>query len=200
MLYVKRKEQILAAAASIFAAKGYFAAGVDDIIQKAEIARGTFYLYFKNKRQAFTEVLSGIMADIADHLRRVDLGEGAPPVEEQFRNNIRRVFQYFIDNPSLARILVSQAAGLDEESDEHLDQGIHLMKAAIRSYLEEGQQRGYLRGFNAEAYSYLIVGGLKEALAQLVVYGNLDVSLDELIDSIVQYNCFGLLKPTVSIG
>lgn len=44
-----KQEKILAAAASVFAAKGYFGARVSDIAERAQVADGTIYLYFRSK-------------------------------------------------------------------------------------------------------------------------------------------------------
>ena len=57
MLREERRERVLRAAMQVFAQKGYHATSVGDIIKQAEIARGTFYLYFENKRQIFEAIL-----------------------------------------------------------------------------------------------------------------------------------------------
>jgi AcrR family transcriptional regulator len=40
----------------VFKEKGYHATSVNDIIDAAQIARGTFYLYFTSKREVFAEL------------------------------------------------------------------------------------------------------------------------------------------------
>ena len=49
----ERRAQVLRHAKRIFARKGYHRTNVADIIARARIARGTFYLYFQNKRDIF---------------------------------------------------------------------------------------------------------------------------------------------------
>lgn len=49
----QKRDAILAAAADLFAAKGYEATTADDIANAAEVSIGTFYSYFRNKRQVF---------------------------------------------------------------------------------------------------------------------------------------------------
>ena len=44
-----KREQILQAAATVFAAKGFFGARVSDIADKAKVADGTIYLYLDRK-------------------------------------------------------------------------------------------------------------------------------------------------------
>ena len=52
-----RRQQLLDAAAWVFARKGYRAAAISDIIARAHVARGTFYLYFASKEQIFLAIV-----------------------------------------------------------------------------------------------------------------------------------------------
>src|SRR2546426_835383 len=52
-----RRAQLLEAALSLFSEKGYYATSIADIIERAQVARGTFYNYFDGKRQIFNQLL-----------------------------------------------------------------------------------------------------------------------------------------------
>jgi len=60
----ERKNEILDTAEKLFAAKGYEAATINDILEEVHIAKGTFYYYFKSKE----DVLDGIVK------RQIDAG------------------------------------------------------------------------------------------------------------------------------
>jgi len=49
----QKRDALLAAAARLFAERGYEATTADDIAAAAEVSVGTFYSYFRNKRQVF---------------------------------------------------------------------------------------------------------------------------------------------------
>jgi AcrR family transcriptional regulator len=51
-----KKDQIIAAAAHVFAQKGYAGSSVADIALKAEIGKGTIYAYFDSKEDLFFAV------------------------------------------------------------------------------------------------------------------------------------------------
>ena len=53
----QRRQQLLEAATWVFARKGYRRAGISDIIARAGVARGTFYLYFDSKEQVFLAIV-----------------------------------------------------------------------------------------------------------------------------------------------
>ena len=50
----RRENQILDAAEEVFAQKGFDNATIDDIAEKAELSKGTIYLYFKSKEVLYT--------------------------------------------------------------------------------------------------------------------------------------------------
>lgn len=68
------RERMLAAAADVFAREGYRRATVGAITDAAGTAHGTFYLYFRNKDDALTQVLR----DVTDRvLTRPEVAPGA---------------------------------------------------------------------------------------------------------------------------
>ncbi len=71
MLNPEKRQAILESATEIFLEKGLYRAKVEEIAEKAGIAKGTVYLYFKSKRQIFLAVfqqhLEGYFAEI-EHL------------------------------------------------------------------------------------------------------------------------------------
>src|SRR6476646_6442765 len=67
-----RRSQLLEAARTVFAKKGYDDATVSEIVGRAGVAQGTFYLYFPGKESlagAFAELLSERFAEVAAEKR-----------------------------------------------------------------------------------------------------------------------------------
>jgi AcrR family transcriptional regulator len=63
-----RRRAILDAALTVFAARGYEAARLDDVAAQAGVAKGTLYLYFKDKQALFEELVRGAVTPIMDRL------------------------------------------------------------------------------------------------------------------------------------
>ncbi|HEY4179695.1 MAG TPA: helix-turn-helix domain-containing protein, partial [Kofleriaceae bacterium] len=70
---LERRRQILAAAKAVFAEAGYHGASIHAIIERAEIARGTFYLYFASKAAVFDSILEQALADLRSKIHRIDV-------------------------------------------------------------------------------------------------------------------------------
>ena len=52
-----RKNTILKAARRLFFDRGFKAVTVDNIAAKAEVSKGSVYLYFKSKEEIYTQIL-----------------------------------------------------------------------------------------------------------------------------------------------
>ncbi|MDP8982035.1 MAG: TetR/AcrR family transcriptional regulator [Acidobacteriota bacterium] len=59
----------LAAAEALFAEKGYFETSIADITQKADVALGTFYVYFPSKLAVFQELVRHLNHRLREDLR-----------------------------------------------------------------------------------------------------------------------------------
>jgi len=57
---IERKEQLLDAAAGLFAARGYAETRIVDICREAGVAKGLFYWYFDTKEAVFRELAEGL--------------------------------------------------------------------------------------------------------------------------------------------
>ncbi|WP_169091639.1 TetR family transcriptional regulator [Paenibacillus sp. PL91] len=64
----ERRLQILNAAKKVFAAKGYGAATLKDIIEETDMSRGWIYLYFQTKDEIFEALLDNQDAEHERHL------------------------------------------------------------------------------------------------------------------------------------
>jgi AcrR family transcriptional regulator len=58
------QQQLVDAARQVFEVKGYQATSVAAITEAAGTAHGTFYLYFKNKEDAFAQLIGGVLDEL----------------------------------------------------------------------------------------------------------------------------------------
>lgn len=59
----ERKQELLKIAYNMFLMKGYDNTSIDDIINEAKIAKGTYYYYFKSKETTLEEVINMMIND-----------------------------------------------------------------------------------------------------------------------------------------
>lgn len=110
-----RKEQILAAARAVFDEKGYEKATVSDIVRRAGVAQGTFYLYFESKRDAIKDLSRKPMEEI---MARMDAAIGAASTfEEILRAALRIAFEFERPNMDLCRMMNQASTSRGEMFD-----------------------------------------------------------------------------------
>src|SRR5580698_1219916 len=140
----ERRQQILSVARDVFARRGYHAAKIDDIVAAAGIARGTFYLYFEDKRAIFEEIVDRTITRLGMAILRVDPHDPVRSVSSQIRENIRRIVDMLLEDRATTKILLSYAVGVDPAFDRKLlsfyDEIANLLERSLR----DGQALGVL--------------------------------------------------------
>jgi len=111
----RRRQLLLEAATWVFARKGYRAAAVSDIILRAEVARGTFYLYFASKQAVFLAVVQAFHDRIRQELQAMD---AAPPgdaagLKARLRDGVARWLRFFAEHRDETRVILREASSID---------------------------------------------------------------------------------------
>jgi len=174
-----RREQILSCAAKVFAKKGYHETSISDICKKSDVARGTVYLYFKNKRDIFDTLIRSFTASMIQSISLFTPGE---PLQAQFNRNFCRVVEQIFRNKDMTKIIVSEAVGLDAEFDRQLI----LFYARLVEYIEGAltmlQKNGDISShINVRLLAYALVGTVKEIAYQWAIDGGNVLDMDPLI-------------------
>ncbi|MEF3255842.1 MAG: TetR/AcrR family transcriptional regulator [Deferribacterales bacterium] len=66
-----KKNLLIDSAVEVFSEKGYWNTKISDIVKKADVAQGTFYLYFKNKEDLFKEMLLKLHNDSVEEMNKL---------------------------------------------------------------------------------------------------------------------------------
>src|SRR6202049_2515915 len=161
-----RRAQVLRHAKRIFARKGYHKTNVADIIARAGIARGTFYLYFQNKKDLFEELLEQALGELASRIRRLRVGPDQPDPVEQLRDNLRRVMDFVFAERELTDILLNHSVGFDRDLDLKIHQFYETIVDAIQRSLDLGTQMQLVRHCDTRIAAYCILGGIKQMVSE----------------------------------
>lgn len=86
----KRRQAILTAALEEFSARGFAAARLDDVARRAKVAKGTIYLYFRDKETLFQELVRTELSPVVAAL------EAAPMMDLPLRAVAERLIELFM--------------------------------------------------------------------------------------------------------
>ena len=136
-----RCAEILDAARSVFARKGFYATTVDEIAETAGLAKGTLYLYFRSKRDLYLEALKqGLVALIEKTRQNL---EAAPTAAEKIKAFVSTRIRYAEENRDFILIYHAEfgnigRAPLKEFRELYLQQA-KALEAVLREAAERGQ-------------------------------------------------------------
>src|SRR5688572_1143684 len=116
----ERRQQILVAARDLFAKRGYHQTTIDEIVAQAGVARGTFYLYFEDKRAIFSDLIDRFASQLAVAIVRIVVDDPAAGVASQVRENIRRIVGTCLADRAMTKILFTDSTGIDPAFDRKL--------------------------------------------------------------------------------
>lgn len=166
------KAKLLRAARAVFARDGLADARVEDVARAAGVAKGSFYLHFRSKDEAFFQIVDAFLAALAHEVDecRADLREVRTAAD------VRRVLRD-LDGQMLAflwaqRDVVRMIHGCDVPRYAHIVDGfMDAQSAQIADNVRMLQARGvYKKGVDPLAAAWIIAGGwhnLSRRLARL---------------------------------
>jgi AcrR family transcriptional regulator len=157
----ERRIELLRAARDVFATKGFHAAKVDDIVAAAKVAKGTFYLYFRDKRSVFSELVDMFFERLGAAILQVDT---RGDVKAQIQHNIRAIVAVLLDDPALTHILMSYAAGLDAAFMDKINSFYDGVRKLLTEALLQGQELGIVAPGDPKLLAAFTIGALKEIL------------------------------------
>jgi AcrR family transcriptional regulator len=188
----ERRQQILECARDAFAEKGYHNVTIDDVVTRADIARGTYYLYFDDKRAVLDALVDDFLQRILDGIVGIDLAHPRHSPREQLRQNIERVVKLALSEPAMVKVALRDATGLDAAFDAKIHSFYAALREVLSRSLAEGQDNGLVRSGDRAVMVSIGLGGLKEALLDSVT-GALRTSPGALVAEIMRFLESGLL-------
>lgn len=189
----ERRRQILRAAKAVFAEAGYHGASINMIIERAQIARGTFYLYFESKAAVFDSILDQAMGELRARIRRIDVADPAAPAPQvQLREQVVSTLEYFVGDRALATILLSSGAMPEAEASERLAQFFGEVKALIARAMETGMEIGLIRACQPDLVAAAMLGMIRGVIEFVIASGT--DTIESTVTEMITIALRGVLK------
>ncbi|CPZ89698.1 Putative transcriptional regulator%2C TetR family [Mycobacteroides abscessus] len=119
---LEMRQEILDSAFACFAEQGYHATGVADIAGRIGIGHGTFYRYFKSKRDIIEHVIDDVTGQIFEAIGAENAAGLADDIEQYRQQSVRigaALAHLFRENPHLPLLLL-EAGSVDSELRERV--------------------------------------------------------------------------------
>jgi TetR/AcrR family transcriptional regulator, fatty acid metabolism regulator protein len=139
----EKHQRILDAAIAVIAENGFFQSRVSEIAERAGVADGTIYLYFRNKEQILMAAIDAAFAAFLERARR-ELEPDSPPAEK-----LRRLARLHLDalgsNRAMAIVFQTELRHSAKFLAQFSQHSLVTYFDMIRQVVREGQQQGAFR-------------------------------------------------------
>ena len=143
----ERRRSLLQAARETFFENGFHHATVDSVAQRAEVSKGTVYLYFESKEALLAHLLLEGLSDLVTDLDRTYSASADLPADEQLAALATAYLDFFCEVPQYFPFLMAMDRGRFQEAippkiyQEILEASLEGLMLAVR-VVERGCREG----------------------------------------------------------
>lgn len=150
-----KREQILKAALSLFAERGYDATTVPMIVEKAEVGAGTIYRYFENMEALVNTLFQESLNHFMEWVER-DYPYDSSDVKSQYDHILNQMIRFSKDNVDTLLFIYthSHARYLTEASRIAFNEFLHF----FREIMERGKAAGVIKPLPSTALIGIVYG------------------------------------------
>ena len=107
----ERRQSILQAAREVFFENGFHQATVEAVAERAEVSKGTVYLYFESKETILALLLLDGLRELVNELEEAYAAGEDIPADERLRRLGQAYFQFFQREPRYFHFLMAMDRG-----------------------------------------------------------------------------------------
>jgi len=194
-----RHQQILDAAYEVFNHVGFHAATIDQIAERAEIAKGTIYIYFKSKEELYFSLLTRGLDILITLLNEMETRK--VPSERLLEETASTLFRFYKEHTSYFRIfMVMQQEDMQAKLSPELAQNLNAQATTILNLLSAQVQKvvdnGSLSSVNAWLVANILWGAFT-GITQLAIAREQMKVRPKHIDELLTL-CFGMINRGLS--
>jgi len=145
----ERRQSILRAARAAFFEHGFHRATMDNVAERAEVSKGTVYLYFESKEAILARLLLEGLDELIEELEQAYAADESIRADERLRRLGWAYFRFFQREPLYFRFLMAMDRGRFQETvtpqvyQEVLEASLEGLSWVIRA-VEQGIEDGIL--------------------------------------------------------
>jgi AcrR family transcriptional regulator len=168
---VERREAILAAALEEFSASGFAATRLEDVARRAGVAKGTIYLYFRDKESLFQELVRAMLGPLVRTIEAAPMADlSARAVAEAIADMFAREI-FGTRRKDVIRLIIAEGSRFPKLAEFYYHEVIERVVIAVRALLTRAVARGELRNDALARFPQLLIA---PALGAIVWNGLFD--------------------------
>jgi AcrR family transcriptional regulator len=162
-----------------------------DIVNELGMSAGTFYNYFKDKRELFLQISRENFINLSlklREMRKISNPENIGERIDRFRDTFSAFFDFVDENPEQTLMMLRGGFGVDEELDADFWEEICIAAEDIADDFQQWVERDISTGFNPLVAGHAAVGMTWQVAHSYLV--DRKFTREEAIDYLVNISTF----------
>jgi len=189
---VDTRQLIIDSARKVIGKNGFSNTRISDIVSEAGLAQGTFYLYFKNKKDVIEEIGDQMIITQSEKIKVLE-DIGSTITKAEFIRKIYEVFDsytiFFHNNAEILRVLAVEVDPANRPLITDIIARIH--KTFVR-FFKVGQDSGIIRKMDYDSIAQLAIMAVMQFFFSTISKASAFPSTDK-IRSFVDMCLFGIM-------
>lgn len=186
------RRRLLAAARRLFVERGYHATRPQDVARLADLAAGTFYVHFQDKRDVFLAFTEEAAAELMERMRGPGAAAGrGRGLEARLDASLRALLAWSDENPGVLRVCFADEAVIatgPARGASLRDRLARTLAEGLRAGMREGEVRA---DYDPFVVAYGMVGLIQHAFTFGAHEG---IDRDALLGNVIRF-CSRALRP-----
>lgn len=179
-----KKSQIIAAAARVFAEKGFFQAKVEEIAVAAGVGKGTVYEYFSSKTDLFQEMMYAYTEQYLHCLRQSF--DSSLPVIRQLQVILKSHLQFLLENTAgMSKLGMEAHPPINEEMRAWFFAKKMELVQGLANILQKGIEQGEVKATVNTLLAAQLIFGVMMSLSSEIVLGKQQLEVDRLSSEVL---------------
>jgi len=153
----RTRGELVAAAEGLVAARGLDAISIDEIVEAADVAKGTFYTHFADKSELAAAIALRGRLELEEKITATNLGLKDAAI--RMANGLSTTFAFAIQNPVRARALLRLQPSVVDPDEQ--------INAGIKGDIVLGLKTKRFTAVSLNASVVTVIGGVLSAIVRL---------------------------------
>lgn len=182
-----KADLLMKAALEVFLEKGFHPTRIEDIIARAKVGKGTFYLYYKNKEEVVDRCMENFRTEIGQTLNWVHENiDSEAGIKEVFLNEARMLAETLSSNQIAGKFLFREGRAVSTEIDRKMSAYYLELVETSEHTLAMAMTVGLIKELNPRVSAMCIIGGIIQIFYHWLE-GDIEGEVDDLLGETVNF-------------
>ena len=177
------KEKIIEVALKVFDKKGFFKTTVDDIARAAGLAKGTLYLYFKDKESLYITTIDQHFKNAINFLTEIEAKKGSPT--KKMTDIASNFVLYMKEIQSSHPMFAIESSNLSQKILKNIKpiiiRKLMQMTKIVSRIIKEGIEKGEFKDVDPDVAAYYFLNTIRTIFSGSVLMPHLAVNTNAIL-------------------